>query len=54
MSDPAPTNIATSGAPEASTGPRITFDPSANDPRPDSTLYIPGPREREQGLFPHS
>ena len=28
---------------------RITFDPAAHDPRSDSTLYIPSPREREQG-----
>lgn len=29
--------------------PRITFDPSSREPREDSTLYIPGPRERERG-----
>jgi hypothetical protein len=51
VTDPASTKTA---APEASAGPHITFDPSANDPRPDSTLYIPGPREREQGLPPIS
>ncbi|KAG9258890.1 high-affinity potassium transporter [Emericellopsis atlantica] len=30
-------------------GRRITIDPSANLPREDSTLYIPGPRDREHG-----
>lgn len=30
--------------------PRITFDPSTNiHPRRDATLYIPGPRDRDQG-----
>lgn len=30
-------------------GRRITIDPSANHPREDSTLYIPGPRDRDHG-----
>ena len=34
----------------ASSGPRVTFGQDVKEPRVDSTLYIPPPRERDDGI----
>ncbi|KAK4142524.1 cation transport protein-domain-containing protein [Dichotomopilus funicola] len=50
--EPAELNAATDKADEPVefiSGPRITFDQNVKKPRSDSTLYIPPPRERDDG-----